>query len=121
MRACVACVCMHVQCAGACLHVTACMCVPWVRVHMCAYAGVFARVRAHACVFMRGCVCACVVGPTYARVHACLLARARMRRVHVRVLARVRAHESVSALMRDVLVYVCGRTRICVCIKCTST
>ena len=50
---------------------------------MSACAGVFARVRAHACVFMRGCVCACVVGPTRARVHACLRARARMRRVHV--------------------------------------
>ena len=64
-------------------------CVAWVRVRMCACAGVFARVRAHACVFMRGCVCACVVGPTCARVHACLRARASMRRVHVD--ARTRA------------------------------
>jgi len=74
---------MHVHCAGAYLHVTACMCVAWVRVHMCTCAGVFARVRAHVCVFMRGCVCACVVGPTCVRVYACLRARARMRRVHV--------------------------------------
>ena len=50
---------------------------------MCACAGVLARVRAHARVFMRGCVCACEAGPTRARVHACLRARARMRRVHV--------------------------------------
>jgi hypothetical protein len=50
---------------------------------MCACADVFARVRAHACVFMRGCVCACEARPTRARVHACLRARARMRRVHV--------------------------------------
>ena len=74
--------CMHVRCAGACLHVIVCMCVAWVRVRMFACAGVFARVRAHAYVFMRGCVCACVVGPTCAGVHACLRARARMRRVH---------------------------------------
>ena len=74
---------MHVHYAGACMHVTACMCVARVRVRMCACAGVFARVRAHACVFMRGCVCACVVGPTCARMHVCLRARARMRRLHV--------------------------------------
>jgi len=67
------------------------MCVAWVRVLMCAYAGVFARVRAHACVFMGGCVCACVVGPTCARVHACLRARARMRWVHVHARSRVGA------------------------------
>ena len=91
MRACAACVCMYVHCAGAYMHVTACMCVAWVRVRLFACAGVFARVRAHACVFMRGCVCACVVGPTCARVHACLRARARMRRVHVHARSRVDA------------------------------
>jgi hypothetical protein len=67
------------------------MCVARVRVRMCACAGVFARVRAHARVFMRGCVCACVVGPTCARVHACLRARARMRRVHVYARSRAGA------------------------------
>jgi len=82
---------MHARCAGACLHVIARMCVAWVRVRKFACAGVFARVRAHACVFMRGCVCACVVGPTCARVHACLRARARMRRVHVHARSRVGA------------------------------
>ena len=40
----------------------------------------------------------------------------------LRVLARVRAHESVSALMRKcACIYMCGRTRICACIKCTNT
>ena len=73
------------------MNVTACMCVAWVRVRMFACAGVFARVRAHACVFMRGCVCTCVVGPTCARVHACLRARARMHRVHVHAGSRVGA------------------------------
>jgi len=58
---------------------------------MCACAGVFARVRAHACAFMRGCVWACVVGPTCARVRACLRARARMRRVHVHARSRAGA------------------------------
>ena len=37
------------------------------------------------------CVCACVVGSTFARVHACLRARARMRRVHVHADSRVGA------------------------------
>ena len=83
MRAYAACVCMHARCVGAYLHVIACMCVAWVRVRMFACAGVFARVRAHANVFMRGCVGVCVVGPTCARVPACLRARARMRRVYV--------------------------------------
>jgi len=83
--------CMHARCAGACLHVIVCMCVAWVRVRMFACAGVFARVRAHVYVFMRGCVCACVVGPTCDRVHACLRARARMRRVHVHAGSRVGA------------------------------
>ena len=62
-----------------------------VHMRMCACAGVFARVRAHACVFMRGCVCACVVGPTCARVHACLRALARMGRVQVHVRSRAGA------------------------------
>ena len=55
---------------------------------MSACADVFARVRAHARVFMRGCVCACVVGP---RVPGCLRARARMRRVHVYARSRAGA------------------------------
>ena len=84
-------VCMHARCADAYLHVFVCMYVAWVRVRMCACAGVFARVRAHACVFMRGCVCACVVVPTCARVHACLRARACMHRVHVHARSRADA------------------------------
>ena len=83
--------CMHTRCAGACLHVIVWMCVAWVRVRMFPCAGVFAHVRAHAYVLMRGCVCACVVRPTYARVYACLRARARMRRVHVHARSRVGA------------------------------
>ena len=80
---------MHARCAGA--HVIVYMCVAWVRVRMFVCAGVFARVRAHAYVFMRGCVCACVVGPTCARVHAYLRARTRMRRVHVHARSRAGA------------------------------
>ena len=38
-----------------------------------------------------GCVCVCVVGPTCARVHACLRARAHMRREHVHARSRVGA------------------------------
>jgi len=60
-------------------------------VRMCACAGVFARVRAHARVFMRRCVCACVVRPTCDRVHVCLRARARMRHVHVYARSRAGA------------------------------
>ena len=96
-----------------CGRILACDCAhvrSGVRVRMFACAGVFARVRANACVFMRGCVCACVLGTTCARVNACLRARARMRRVHVHVRPRVgaRAHESVSALMRE-----CA----CICVR----
>jgi len=83
--------CMHARCAGEYLYVIVCMCVAWGRVRMFACAGVFARVRAHVYVLMRGFVCACVVGPTCARVHACLRARARMRRVYVHAGSRVGA------------------------------
>ena len=82
---------MHARCADAYLHVFVYMGVAWVRVRMFACADVFARVRAHAYVFMRGCVCTCVVGSTCPRVHACLRARARMRRVHVHAGSRVGA------------------------------
>ena len=82
---------MHVRCADAYLHVVVCMCVARVRVRMFACAGVFAGVRAHAYVFMRGCACTCVVGSTCPRVHACLRERARMRRVHVHAGSRVGA------------------------------
>ena len=93
---------MHVHCAGACLHVTACMCVARVRVRMCECAGVFARVRAHARVLMRG---ACVRAWSGPRVPGCMRVCARAPVCVVcmcmRVLTRVRAHESVSALMRE--------------------
>ena len=96
-----ACVCMHARCADAYLNVFVYMGVAWVRVRMFACAGVFARVRAHAYVFMRGCVCTCVVGSTCPRVlHVCALAPVCVVYMCMRVLAWVRAHESVSALMR---------------------
>jgi len=79
-------------------------------VRMCACAGVFARVRAHACVFMRGCVCACVVGPTRTRVHACLCARACMRHVHVYAHSRADARARMSMCPHEgihLYVYVC--------------
>ena len=109
MHACVLCGCMH-----------ACACVRaqrvCVRIHVCA--GVFARVRAHACVFMHGCVCACVFGPTHARVHACLCARARMRHVHVHAHSRAdaRARKSKCPHEEIKIVYVYERTLIWACI-----
>ena len=83
---------MHARCAGAYLHVIVCMCR--VRMHACTLCG---RMLACDCVHvrsvgvMRGCVCTCVVGSTCPRVHACLRARARMRRVHVYAGSRVGA------------------------------
>jgi len=72
---------------------------------------VLVRVRAHACVFMRGCVCACVVGPTRARVHACLCSRARMRHVHVH--AHSRADVCAHMCMCHMMEYTC--IRMCAC------
>ena len=61
VRAC-ACVCMHVYCAGAYMHVPADVCV--------------VRVRAHAC--MCGCVCTCAFTcmSVYAQVRVCVRGRA---------------------------------------------
>ena len=67
---------MHARCAGACLHVIVCMCVAWVRVRMFVCAGVFARVRAHAHVFMRGWR-VYVRSRVYVSQDACVSARAR--------------------------------------------
>ena len=97
---------------GRYLHVIAYMCVAWVRVRMFVCAGVFARVRAHVYVFIRGCVCACVVGPTCDRVYACLRARARILRVHVyadsRVGARARKCKTLMRKCACICVWACA-------------
>ena len=68
---------------------------------MYACADVLVRVRTHACVFRRGCVCAYVVGLMRARVHACLCARARVRRVHVHARSRAGARARKCACAQE--------------------
>ena len=67
--------------------------------HACA--SVFARVRAHACVFMRGCVCAYVFSPTRVRVYACLCTRVRVRQVHERMHSRADAHARMCTCLQE--------------------
>jgi len=83
---------------------------------MCACAGVFARVRANACVFMRGCVVRAWSGP---RVPGCMRVCARalvcVMCMCMRILARMHARVCVCALMRE---YTCmcmwARTSACI-------
>ena len=79
-----ACDCVHVRSVGARAHVCMCGCV---RACACACMRVHARVRV------------CVRSRAYVCQGACVSARARP--YALRVLAWVRAHESVSALMRE--------------------
>jgi len=118
VRACT-CVCMHVHCAGACMHVPACMRIA------CACACVHVRVCLHMCVCIHACSCAgaCVRAWSGPRVPGCMrvCARALVEREIMVFIGKPKGRSRMisSARMRHVHVHARSRadahTRMCVC------